>query len=46
MLISNSLGKNKIECLSASSTSNVFMRSDGFKKVVKGLSATKTRIPE
>ncbi len=46
MLISNSLGKNKIEYLSTSSGSNVFLRSDGFKKVVKGLSTTKSKIPE
>lgn len=46
MIISNSLGKNKIDSFTNSSSSNVFMRSDGFRKVVKGLSATKIKIPE
>lgn len=45
MLISNSISKNKIESLSSSSNSNVFMRSDGFKKVVKGFSTSKIKFP-
>lgn len=45
MIISNSIGKNKIDCFSSSGTSNVFMRSDGFKKIVKGVSATKIKGP-
>ena len=46
MLISSSLGKNKIDSLTNSVGSNVFMRSDGFKKVVKGFSVSKVKAPE
>lgn len=41
MIISNSLGKNKIDSFPSSST--LLLRSDGFKKVVKGLSASKAQ---
>ena len=46
MIISNSIGKSKGQDFSTASSSNVFMRSDGFRKVVKGVSACKTKIPE
>lgn len=41
MLISNSINKNKIENMGAS---NVLMRSDGFKKLLKGYSANKLKV--
>ena len=46
MIISNSIGKKKVENLSNSVSSTVFLRSDGFRKVVKGFSSNKIRIPE
>lgn len=47
MLISNSVSKNKIEGLLTTSSSNsIFMRSDGFRKVIKGFSTVKSKIPE
>jgi hypothetical protein len=46
MIISNSLGKNKIEGFPIQSNSNVFIRSDGFHKIIKGLSSNKPKVQE
>jgi hypothetical protein len=43
MLISNSIGKSKADPPAMTSSSNIFMRSDGFKKVIKGFSANKIK---
>lgn len=45
MIISNSLGKNRVENL-RTSTPNVFGRSDGFKTITKGFSTNKLKAKE
>lgn len=42
MIISNSLGKNKIDSFS---TANVFMKSDGFRKIAQRFSSNKIKAP-
>jgi hypothetical protein len=46
MIISNSLGRNKIENFPVQSNSNVFIRSDGFHKIIKGFSSNKAKAQE